>query len=214
MMRLCARLNSTATAVEKTVMTKLNRWLAMAGIAAATCLTASTLVAQDNQPGDRQGRGGRGGGGFGDPAEFQARMMENIRDQMKVKDDTEWKLIEGRVQKVMDARREVGFGGGGMGRMFRRAGGQGGPGGPGGDNADAGRRRGGPGGFGEPSAEQAALDKAIDSSASKDELKSAMAKVRAVKKEKETKLATAQEELKKVLSVEQEAVALSMGLVN
>lgn len=200
-------------------MTKLNRWLAMVGIAAATCLTASTLVAQDNPPGDRQGRGGRGGGGgFGDPAEMQARMMENIRDQMKVKDDTEWKLIEGRVQKVMDARREVG--GGGMGRMFRRPGGQGGgaqggPGGPGGDNADGGRRRGGGfGGFGEPSAEQAALDKAIDSSASKDELKSAMAKVRAAKKEKETKLATAQEELKKVLNTEQEAVALAMGLVN
>lgn len=142
-------------------------------------------------------------------------MMENIRDQMKVKDDTEWKLIEGRVQKVMDARREVGFGGGGMGRMFRRPGGQGGPGGPGGDNADGGRRRGGGfGGLGEPSAEQAALDKAIDSSASKDELKSAMAKVRAAKKEKESKLATAQEELKKVLNTEQEAVALSMGLVN
>ena len=214
MVRLCAQLNATATAVEKTVMTKLNRWLAMAGIAAATCLTASTLVAQDNQQGDRQRQGGRGGGGFGDPAEFQARMMENIRDQMKVKDDTEWKLIEGRVQKVMDARRDVGFGGGGMGRMFRRSGqgGPGGPGGPGGDNADAGRRRGGFGG--EPSADQAALDKAIDSNASKDELKSAMATVRTAKKEKETKLATAQEELKKVLSVEQEAVALSMGLVN
>jgi hypothetical protein len=191
-------------------MTKLNRWLAMAGIAAATCLTASTLVAQDNQPGDRQGRGGRGG----DPGEFQARMMENIRGQLKVTDDTEWKLVEGRIQKVMDARREVGVGGG-MGRMFRRPGGQGGPGGPGGDNADGARRRGGGfGGFGEPSAEQAALDKAIDSNASKDELKSAMAKVRAAKKDKEAKLATAQEDLKKVLNTEQEAVALAMGLVN
>lgn len=187
-------------------MTRLNRWLAMAGIAAATSLTASNLVAQDNQP----GRGGRGGG-FGDPAEFQARMMENIREQMKVKDDTEWKLIEGRIQKVMEARRDVGFGGGGMGRMFRRPG-QGGPGGPGGDNADAGRRRGGFGG--EPSAEQQALDKAIDSNAPKEELKSAMTKVRASRKEKEAKLAAAQEELKKVLSVEQEALALSMGLVN
>ena len=139
--------------------------------------------------------------------------MENIRDQMKVKDDTEWKLIEGRVQKVMDARREVGFGGGGMGRMFRRPGGQGGPGGPGANNGDQGGRRRG-GGFGEPSAEQAALDNAIDSNASKEELKSAMAKVRSAKKEKEAKLATAQEELKKVLNIQQEAVALSMGLVD
>lgn len=190
-------------------MTKLNRWLAMAGIAVATCLSASTLVAQDNQPGDRQGRGGRGGpgggGGFGDPAEFQARMMENIRGQLKVKDDTEWKLIEGRVQKVMDARREVGMGAQGMGRMFRR---------PGGEGDDQARRRGPGGGFGEPSAEYQALERAIDSNASKEELKSAMAKVRAARKDKEAKLAAAQEDLKKVLSVEQEAVALSMGLVN
>jgi len=45
-------------------------------------------------------------------------------------------------------------------------------------------------------------------------LKSAMAKYRAAKKEKESKLSAAQDELKKVLSVQQEAVALSMGLVN
>ena len=132
-------------------------------------------------------------------------MMENIREQLKVKDDTEWKAIEGLVQKVMDARREVGTGGG-FGRMFRRPGG-------GDNNNDGGRRRGGGGFFGEPSAEQAALDKAIDSNASKDELKTAMTKVRTAKKDKEAKLAKAQDDLKKVLSVEQEAVALSMGLV-
>lgn len=132
-------------------------------------------------------------------------MMENIRGQLKVTDDTEWKLVEGRVQKVMDARREVGVGGN-MGRMFRR---------PGGEGDDQGRRRGpGGGAFGQANPEQEALDKAIDSKASKDELKSAMAKLRASKKDKESKLATAQEDLRKVLSVEQEAVALSMGLVN
>ena len=131
--------------------------------------------------------------------------MTNIREQFGVKDDAEWKILEERIQKVMDARREVGVGGGGFGRMFRR---------PGGDNNnDGGRRRGG--GFfgGEPDPAQEALDKAIDSKASKDELKSAMAKARASKKAKETKLTVAQDELKKVLSTEQEALALSMGLV-
>lgn len=128
-------------------------------------------------------------------------MMDNIREQFTVKDDAEWKLIEERVQKVMDTRREIGFGGSGMSRMFRR---------PGGDN-DGDRRR----GFGpEPSAEEQALEKAIDSKASKEELKSAMAKYRASRKDKEAKLTTAQEELKKVLNTQQEAVALSMGLVN
>lgn len=182
-------------------MKKLNQWLAVTAVAAALGLSAGNLSAQDNQGGRR---GGPGGGNF-DPAEMQQRMMTGIREQLKVTDDAEWKALEGLVQKVMDARREVGTGGAGFGRMFRR---------PGGDNAGGGGggRRGG--GFGgEPSAEQAALDKAIDSNASKDELKSAMAKVRTAKKDKEAKLTKAQDDLKKVLTVEQEAVALSMGLV-
>jgi hypothetical protein len=132
-------------------------------------------------------------------------MMENLRDQMKVTDDAEWKIIEERVAKVMEAQREIGFGTG-MRRLFRR---------PGGDNNNNDGDRGGRGrGFGpEPSAEEQALDKAIDSGASKEEIKNAMAKYRASKKEKETKLTTAQDELKKILTVQQEAVALAVGLV-
>lgn len=188
-------------------MKRQSQWLAAAGVAALMLFSAGSLLAQDNPPpGDRGGRdrGGRGRGGFGgDPAEFRQRMMENIREQFAVKDDAEWKLIEERIQKVMDTRREIGFGGSGMSRMFRR---------PGGDNNDRGDRR---RGFGpEPSPEEQALEKAIDSKASKEELKSTMAKYRASRKEKEAKLTAAQDELKKVLDTQQEAVALSMGLVN
>lgn len=181
-------------------MKKLNQWLAVAGVASSLLVSAGNVLAQDTQGG---GRGGRGGFG-GDPAEMRQRMMENIREQFAVKDDAEWKILEERIGKVMDARRDVGMGGN-MGRMFRRPGGDNGGGGGGG-------RRGG-GMFGEPSAEQEALDKAIDSKASKEQLKAAMAKVRTAKKDKEAKLTAAQEELKKVLSTEQEALALSMGLV-
>jgi hypothetical protein len=175
-------------------------------VVAALLLSAATLVAQDNnnQPGGERGGRGRGGpGGNFDASQFQQRMMENLRDQMKVKDDAEWKVLEERISKVMEARREVGFGGN-FGRLMRR---------PGGDNNDGGRSRSRGGFGGEPSAEQEALDKAIDSNASKDDLKSAMAKVRTSKKEKEAKLEKAQEELKKVLNTQQEAVALSAGLV-
>ncbi len=192
-------------------MKRLSQLLSVAGLGSALLLSVGNLVAQDNPPAaggqDRQGRrgggGGQGGGNF-DPAQFQQRMMENVREQMAVKDDAEWKIIEERVQKVMDARREVGVGGN-FGRLMRR---------PGGDNNNGdqggGRRR----NFGgEPSAADTALEKAIDSKASKDELKAAMAKVRAEKKDKEAKLVTAQEELKKVLNTSQEAVALSLGLV-
>ncbi|MSU57217.1 MAG: hypothetical protein EXS35_03380 [Pedosphaera sp.] len=188
-------------------MKKLSQWLTTAGVAAAFLVSAGNLVAQDSKAappaeGDRGGRGGRGGPG-GDPAQFQQRMMENLREQMKVKDDAEWKVLEERITKVSEARREVGFGGGG--RLFRR---------PGGDTNNNGGQGGGRGGFGgQANPEQEALDKAIDSNASKEEIKAAMSKLRAAKKEKEAKLATAQEELKKVLNTQQEAVALSAGLV-
>jgi len=161
--------------------------LAMASAAAVLLLSAGRVQAQ-------------GRGNF-DPEQMRQRMMDNIREQMGVKDDAEWKILSERIQKVMDARREVGMGGGGMGRMMRR---------PGGDQGDqGGRRRFG----GEPSAEEQALDKAIDSKASKDDLKAAMAKYREAKKAKEAKLLQAQDELKKVLNVQQEAVALAMSLV-
>ena len=50
-------------------------------------------------------------------------MMDRFREQFEVKDDDEWKLIQDRIEKVMEARRAAGgFGGMGFGR----------PGGPGG----------------------------------------------------------------------------------
>ena len=57
------------------------------------------------------------------------------------------------------------------------------------------------------------MQKAIDSNASKDELKAKLAKYREARKDKEAKLAKAQEDLKKVLSVKQEAAAVLMGLL-
>lgn len=188
-------------------MKRLNYMLAVAGVGVAMLLNAGSISAQpqDNPPPGGQGGGGRGGRGGpgGDPAQFQQRMLENIREQMAVKDDAEWKIIADRITKVSDARREVGFGGG-MGRMFRR------PGGDNQNNDQGNRRRFGP----EPSAEEQALEKAIDSkTASKEELKAAMTKFRAAKKEKEAKLEAAQEELKKVVDTKQEALLLSMGLL-
>ena len=98
------------------------------------------------------------------------------------------------IQKVMDARRDVGFGGG-MGRMFgRNRGGNGGPGG--GPAADA-------GGFGpQPSPEAEALQKAIDDNAPSAQIKDALAKYEASQKAKQAKLVQAQEDLRKVLTAE------------
>jgi 5'-deoxynucleotidase YfbR-like HD superfamily hydrolase len=61
--------------------------------------------------------------------------------------------------------------------------------------------------------EQDALQKAVESNAPADEIKTKMAKYREAMKAKEAKLVKAQDELKQVLSVKQEATAVLMGLL-
>jgi hypothetical protein len=177
--------------------------LLLAGAALTLCLGTGRLMAQDQQPPQR-----RGGGNF-DPEQARQRMMERYKEQLEVKDDAEWKLISERIEKVTAARREVGFGGGGaFGRGGR--GGPGGPGGgPGGDQAAAGRRAFG----GEPSPEAEALRKAIEAKAPAEELKAKLAKLREARKVKEANLEAAQDDLRKVLSVRQEAAAVLAGLL-
>ena len=181
--------------------------------ALAICLGAGQLMAQDDnqgqggrqrgdrQRGDRPGGGGPGQGGNWDPAQFQQRMLERVKEQLEVTDDAEWKVIEPLVQKVMDARLAAFTGGRGFGGGFGR--------GPRGGGDDQGGRR----GFGTPSPEAEALQKAIDAKASNAELKAAMAKYTAARKEKQADLEKAQADLRQVLSVRQEAIATSSGLL-
>ena len=151
----------------------------------------------------------QGRGNF-DPEQFRQRMMERYRESMGVKDDAEWKLISERIDKVMEARREVGFGGGfGGGGRGGRGGGNGGNDQAAGGNGGGGRARFG----GEPSAEATALQKAIESNASADEIKTKLTAYRESRKEKRAKLEKAQEELKKVLTAKQEAAAVLGGLL-
>lgn len=190
----------------------MNRVLAMCGMA-ALCLSAATLMAQDNTGGGGQGggrqrgnAGGFGGGGNFDPAEMQQRMMDNYKERLGFTNDTEWAAVQPLVQKVMDARREVGMGGGrgmGMGRGNR------GPGGDqGGGNPPGGGRFGAA-----PSPEEAALQKAIDDNAPAAQIKDLLAKYKAARKDKQAKLEAAQGDLRKVLTVKQEASATLLGLL-
>jgi hypothetical protein len=187
-------------------MKTLNRSVIVAGVALATLLGASQLAAQ------QQGQGGQGGQGRGnfDPERMRQMMMDNVREQFGIKSDDEWKVIEPRVQKVMDARRDVGFGGG-MG-MFRPGGRRrGGAGGDANNQADNNNRR--PRFGGEPSPEAQDLQKAIDANASKDVIEAKLAKFRESRKKKQAQLEQTQEELRKVLTVKQEASAVLMGLL-
>jgi hypothetical protein len=172
--------------------------LSVLGLVTALSLCGGNLQAQDDNgggpggpppgqpgegrpggPGDSGGNGGPGGpppGNFGnggpggpgggfDPAQFQQRIMEQTRQSLNVTNDDEWAVIQPLVQKVMDTRREVG-GGGGMGMP--------GPGGPGG--------RGWPGD--QANSEQQALQKAVDDASPVPQIKDALAKYRARRKDK------------------------------
>jgi hypothetical protein len=189
---------------------KINQWLVMAGVAAVMSLGTTQVVAQPNNgaPGGG-GQGGRQGRGNFDPAQMQQRMMDRYKEVLEVTDDAEWKAMQPLVQKVMESRRDT------MGGMGRGMFGRGGPGG--GGNAQPAdqqgqQRRGGFGGAPNPDAD--ALQKAIDSKASKAELKAALDKYITSRKAKQATLEQAQADLRKVLTSRQEAIATLNGLLN
>jgi hypothetical protein len=187
----------------------MKKLFAMLAVAAALCVSADSVLAQDNG-GDAGGGGGNGGGRRfrngggqgGDPAQFQQRMMDRYKEQLGFTNDTEWSAVQPLVQKVAEARLETArsmFGG------FRR-GGPGGPGGPGG---------GGGGAFGgQTDPDREALQQAIDSNAPAAQVKTLLEKYRAAQKAKQAKLEAAQADLRKVLSQKQEASAVLAGLLN
>jgi hypothetical protein len=171
----------------------------MSGVLAAVAslwLCGGNLFAQNDNGGP--------GGNF-DPAQFRQRMMEQVRKNLDVTNDEEWSVVQPLIQKVMEARREAGNGGGmGMGPGGPPPGA--GPGGP--------PPGGGPGGFGPPrNEEQTALQKVIDEKPPVSQIKDALAKYRAAHVEKLARLEAAQADLKGVLTVRQEAAAVLMGLV-
>ncbi len=200
------------------------------GVATTLFLNASAAQAQERPSGP---------GNF-NPEQMRERMLERLRESFDVKDDAEWKLISERIAKVMDARRATGgmggpgFGGPGMGGSVFFGGGPGGPGGfaggrpPRGDDMDApeGNRQpgervlrgpggpGGPGGFSrqaDPEAE--ALQKSLEAKAPTEEIKAKLARLRDARRAKEAQLDKAQEELRQILTVRQEAVAVAAGLL-
>lgn len=198
-------------------MKRLNQVLVLAGVAVALGLSDMRLAAQAPAtppaapPGPGQGRQGRGN--F-DPEQMRQMMMERTREQLEIKGDDEWKIVWDRVEKVTQARMAVGGGFGGPGRGFggprpQRPGGDANAAPGAGDNQGGRRNRGMFGG--EPMPEAEALQKAIESKASADELKAKLAAFREARKAREAKLEKAQDDLRKLLSVRQEAILVQNG---
>jgi Spy/CpxP family protein refolding chaperone len=172
----------------------------------ATAVFASAQ--DDNNRGDRRGN-------F---EEFRQRMAERLKTSLKVTDE-EWTVLQPLIEKVQTKQRDSmmgrfsGFGG-------RRGGGDGGSGGGsgggGGGNTTGGgdRGRGDRGGDRAGSAESQALRTALESeSTSSDEIKAKLAALREAQKKSAAELAAAREDLRKVVTVRQEAVLVTMGIL-
>lgn len=193
-----------------------------AGLIGSTLLLASVAFAQEQPPGP--GPGGPGGGPP-DFAQMRQQMMDRLKDQMGA---TEWKAIQPLVEQVQQLQRQTG-GRGGPG-MFGPGGPGGGPGGPqGGPGGGPGGQGGGPGGppnFGpgggrgpggppsEVQQKQADLRDTLQSQdASADQIKARLAALRDARAKAKANLAKAQEDLKQILSVRQEAVLVAFGIL-
>jgi hypothetical protein len=163
-----------------------------------------------------------------DPAQMQRQMQRMMTERMKVQlgaSDKEWKVIQPRLQKVMNLSRQVT----GRGMMMGRPGGYAGrrqAGGTGTRGQDAGQRtRPGPGTGrtgGQTQREQSAVGKATqelrdvlsNKEAKSEQIKAKLTALRTAKEKAKKDLATAQKELKKNLTVKQEAILVLSGYLN
>lgn len=138
---------------------------------------------------------------------IQKQLLDSLREQLDVKDDAEWQIIEPRLTKVFEAKAAIMIGGmRGMvtGRRFGGPGGpDGGPGGPGGGFRDLIPA--------DPTAD--AVQKTIDTHASDDQIKAALAKHNEARKKKQAELNKDCEQLRQVLSLRQEAILVSVGML-
>ncbi len=198
--------DSVVSASRVSFLRQLGRLSTVLGVSALILSASNSLLAQ--APGDqnrdqrKRGDGNQGDRGNMSPQDMQTRMLTALRERLEITDDEEWKVISERLLKLSELRRSV------SGGMF------GGRGGPPGGGGDRGSDRGGgqrPGSTSNP--ELTALSSAVRDKLPDAEVKTRLERLREVRKENEVKLTKAQEELRAVLSVRQEAVAVIFGLL-
>ncbi len=180
---------------------------------------ATSTFAQDNPPGGPRPDGGRDGRRF-NPDDYRKMIADRMKAAMKVSDE-EWTVLQPLIEKVSEKGREVMAGrfGGGFGRGPGGPGGPGGgdrpPGSPGSPGSPGGGDRGGDRGRGpSPSPESQALRESLEKDGvSNDEIQAKLTAVRGQRKKAQAELEAAREELKKVVTVRQEAVLVAMGVL-
>ena len=147
---------------------------------------------RDRDRGNRE-RGERGNRGNFDRSQIMERIMERYRENLGIS-VAEWKVVQPKVQAVMDNRIS---GASGMMSMF------------------GGSRRGRGGDSSTEKTPTSELRDLLEKDApSKEEIKAKLAAYRADRKAREAKLKKAQEDLRQLLTLKQEAQAVLSGLLN
>ena len=164
--------------------------------------------ARRDQNAGGQAEGQDGGRRNFNPEEMLQQRMTRMRELLDIPDDAEWKVISERITTVSEAQRLSMAGG--IGGGWR--GGFGGPPGAIGDRSGGSSNRGGRQGL-NANPEQDALRQAVTDKLPDAEIKSRLTSLREARKAREEKLSKTQEDLRAVLSVRQEAVAVMLGLL-
>jgi len=179
----------------------------------------STVALGQAAPGGGGNGGGNGGGGGGgrgnfDPAQMRQRMEDRLKQQMNATDD-EWKVIQPKLDVVLEKQRDAGGGMFGMmGGRGGRGGRGGGQGGPGGDAAGGAAPADNTPQTPTAQAAKALRDTLADTNASADDIKAKLQAFRDAKAKAKEELAAAQKDLQSVLTQRQEAVLVVNGLLD
>jgi Spy/CpxP family protein refolding chaperone len=176
----------------------------LVGALALPTLAQNAPGGTDNGGTAQGGGGGGGGGGRGsfNPQQFQQRMMDRIKTALGSSDD-EFTALQPKIEKVMQLSRDANPGMGGMMRRGGRGGGGGAAAPGGGEQATS-----------DVQTKLKDLQTALDNKdTSADDIKTKLQALRDARTAAKADLSKAQDDLKGVLTQRQEAVLVTMGLL-
>jgi hypothetical protein len=188
--------------------------LALSYTPAAMAQDANGQQQQQQGRGGRGGRGGNNGGGRGnrDPAEMRLRMESRLKELLGATDQ-EWAVLQPKVEKLMDAqRRQMAGRGTGMALLFRPDRGDRGGNNNNGDRGGN-RRPDRPDENSPVAVRTRELQEALRDNATPDVLKAKLAALREARTKAHDEYAKAQQELRELLTLKQEATMIMLGML-
>jgi hypothetical protein len=198
------------------MLTRKTTWIVVAVSVIVGLLLVGQSLSQPAQRGEQrggmQGPPGQGPGGPFDPEQMR-KMMEQRMQEALGATEQEWKVLGPRVMKVQELSRQISGGGRGM-MMFGR-GMRGGPGGPGASDQPGGRGMGMNRELTDVEKIQDELQTLLENTvATPEQIKEQLTKLRAAREKAKQELAKAQQDLRQVLTLRQEAILVLMGLLD